>query len=420
MGSITLSEKEQKRVLWCERVVLCKSTVREAAACIGLSDRQMRRLVSGYRVSGMSSLVHGNRGRTPANKTDTDVTRRLIELMYVGGQLYDMNVCHLQGVLSRDHGIFVRRSTLDRLLHQEGLRKRSRKQAPLHRQRRERLTSEGSMLQIDGSPHDWLESRGPRMCLMGAIDDATSKVVHLNFRPTEDQAGYLMMLRDIVTTYGVPAMIYHDKHTILRSPKKATFEDELAGINPMSQVQRVMDWIGVEAIAAGSPQAKGRIERLWGTLQDRLVKEMRLAGICTLEDANRFLPSYIVSHNARFAIDAACPDAAWVPVKEIDADYYFASREQRTVRNDNTVPWLGKTLQILPDEKLPYLIGKHIWVHTNPEGKIVLYLDRLRVRHELVISKQSRPKLEVRSQRPEMGEGQDDREQVARRYAGTA
>ena len=153
--------------------------------------------------------------------------------------------------------------TLVRLLKAEGLRKRVRKGAPAIYRRRERRRQEGELLQIDGSHHDWLEGRAKKMCLLGGIDDATSKIVGLLFRPTEDQAGYLLLMRQIATDprYGLPMAFYHDKHTILLSPKEATIEDELAGAEPMSQIQQVLRRLGIEGIPAHSPQAKGRIER---------------------------------------------------------------------------------------------------------------------------------------------------------------
>jgi len=172
------------------------------------------------------------------------------------------------------------------------------------------------LLQIDGSPFDWLEGRGPRAVLIGAIDDASGKIVFLLFRPSEDQIGYLWLLRSVALGHGLPMSFYHDRHTILRSPKQPTLEEQLAGQPPMSQIQRVMAELGIESIPAYSPQAKGRIERLWGTLQDRLTKELRLAGMTTLEAANAWLPGFIERDNARFAKAPQDPHSAWVPLPE--------------------------------------------------------------------------------------------------------
>jgi hypothetical protein len=230
------------------------------------------------------------------------------------------------------------------------------------------------LVQIDGSPFDWLEGRGPKASLIGAIDDATGRVLFLLFRPTEDQVAYILLLRTIAQAYGLPMSIYHDRHTILRSPKQATLEDELAGQPPMSQVQRIMAELGIESIAARSPQAKGRIERLWRTLQDRLTKELRLAGVTTLEQANAFLPDFIARYNARFAQPPRDPEPAWVPLPaDFDAAYYFAVRETRKVRADHCIRFAGQWLQLLPDATQPSLVAQTVTVHVVPEGERHVY-----------------------------------------------
>lgn len=241
------------------------------------------------------------------------------------------------------------------------------------------------MLQIDGSPHDWLEGRAPQMSLVGAIDDATSKIIHAGFRPTEDQAGYLVMLREIARRYGLPRLIYHDRHTILRSPKETTLADELAGRHPQSQVQRVMEELGIKSIPALSPQAKGRIERLWRTLQDRLRKELRLAGVSSLAQANEFLPPFIEAHNARFGHAPAEEPGAWVAVPDgLDVEYRFSTREARKVRRDHTIAYRGETLQIVVARDRPSLSAKWVGVHVTPEGGIFLYDEARRLEHRVV------------------------------------
>ena len=241
------------------------------------------------------------------------------------------------------------------------------------------------LLQIDGSPFDWLEGRGPTACLIGAIDDATGKIVFLGFRPTEDQVGYLLLLRSVAQHYGLPMAIYHDRHTILRSPKQPTLEEQLAGQPPMSQLQRVMAELGIESIAALSPQAKGRIERLWGTLQDRLTKELRLAAASTLAQANAFLPGFIERYNARFAKEPQDPHSAWVPLPtDLDIPYYFAVRETRKVRADHCLRFAGQLLQLLPGPKDPSLVAQSVSVHTVPEGDRYVYHGKRRLTYQVV------------------------------------
>jgi hypothetical protein len=263
------------------------------------------------------------------------------------------------------------------------------------------------------------------MCLIGAIDDATSEVLHLEFRPTEDQAGYLRMLRQIVASRGIPMSIYHDKHTILRSPKAPTIEEELSGRQPMSQVQRVMEQLGIESIPAHSPQAKGRIERLWGTLQDRLTAELRLAGVATLEAANAFLPEFIERHNARFAVKPACGEAAWVkPEEPLDPAYFFAAREARVVKNDHTISWLGKTLLISTDTSVPPLAGKRVHVHTTPEEQLYVYYNRRRLEYRTLAERPSEaatePETKPKRTRQTQQTATARRRQMAYLHAGTA
>jgi hypothetical protein len=211
----------------------------------------------------MAVVVHGNCGRPPANRTAAEVEARILALAGPEGKYHDLNVCHMQELLAHVEQIVIGRSTLDRLLRAAGLRQPAAPAPVVHRRRRVRRAAEGMLLQIDGSPFDWLEGRGPQASLIGAIDDATGQVLFLLFRPTEDQVGYILLLCSIAHAYGLPMSIYHDRHTILRSPKQPTLDDELAGRPAMSQVQRMMAELGIESITAHSPQAKGRIERLW-------------------------------------------------------------------------------------------------------------------------------------------------------------
>jgi len=182
--------------------------------------------------------------------------------------------------------------------------------------------------------------------------------------------------------HGLPEVLYHDKHTILRSPKEPTIEDELAGKESMSQFQQVLSLLGVQGVAAHSPQAKGRIERLWGTLQDRLVKEMRLASVQTLAEANAFLPSFIPRFNDEFGVQATDPETAWVPIDpKMDMAYYFAQRETRTVKADHTVSWLGTMLQVVRRDTDASLARKTVQVHTTPDGSIFIYHGKRQLRY---------------------------------------
>src|SRR5450759_552853 len=375
MRTITLNTKQQRGVEILTRLDAGALEVDAAAELLGVTPRQVRRLRARFRQEGFQAVIHSNRGCSPANRTDPALVERILALAGPNGKYHDLNVCHLQELLGQEgESIVIARSTLDRLLKQAGLRQKAQTSAPVHRRRRPRRPAEGMLLQIDGSPFDWLEGRGPKASLIGAIDDATGKIVFLVFRLTEDQVGYLLLLRTVALSYGLPMSIYHDRHTILRSPKQPTLEEELAGHSPMSQIQRVMAELGIESIPAGSPQAKGRIERLWGTLQDRLTKELRLAGITTMEAANAFLPGFIERYNTRFAKEPQDPQSAWVPLPaELDTNYYFAIRESRKVRSDHCISFSGHLLQLLPGPRDPSLVDESVSVHVVPEGDIYLY-----------------------------------------------
>jgi transposase len=385
MRTLTLTVSHQRRVDILTRLDARTLSGEEAAELLGVSSRQVRRLRTRLVQDGMAAVLHGNQGRAPTNRTAPPIVAQIRTLVGAGGKYHDLNVCHLQDLLAQQEGVMIGRSTLDRLLKDEGLRQGRHDRLTVKRRRRERKSAAGMLVQIDASPHDWLEGRGPKLALLGGIDDATGQVLALHFQPTEDQAGYFRLLRTIAVEHGLPLAYYHDRHTILRSPKEPTLEEELAGTAPMSQVQRVMAELGVESIAARSPQAKGRIERLWGTLQDRLIKELRLAEVRTPDAANAFLPGFLARYNARFARAPTDPEPAWVPLPDAcDLAYYFAARETRQVRADHCLSWRGQLLQLLVAPREPNLVGKRVNVHVVPEGDLFVYDGKQRLSHRCV------------------------------------
>ncbi len=387
-----MNPKQQREAEILTRLEAGVLDVETGAELLGVSARQVRRLRAGFRQEGMAAVVHGNSGRSRANRTDPALVERILALAGPEGKYHDLNVCHLQELLEHEEQITIGRSTLDHLLKQAGVRKPAKTAPPVHRRRRQRRSAEGMLLQIDGSPADWLEGRGPKATLIGAIDDATGKIVFLLFRPSEDQVGYLLLLRSVAQCYGLPMGIYHDRHTILRSPKQPTVEEQLAGQTPMSQLQRVMAELGIEAIPAHSPQAKGRIERLWSTLQDRLTKELRLAGISTLQAANAFLPGFMERYNTRFAKEPQDPQSAWVPLPaDLDRNYYFAICETRKVRADHCIRFAGQRLQLEPGPEDPSLVDESVTVHVVPEGDIYVYHGKRRISHRPVAAPQAPP-----------------------------
>ena len=416
MRTLTLSTRQQRRAEVLTRLLAGQLSTLDAAQLLGVTLRQVQRLRRRFAAQGLPSVLHGNMGRAPRNRTDPAVVEQLAALCGAGGKYHDFNVSHLADLLARDEEIQLPRSTLSRLLRVAGVRAPTGRRAAVKRMRRERKSAEGMMLQIDATPFDWLEGRAPRMALAAAIDDATSQVVYASFRPTEDQAGYLLMLRSIATTYGLPHLLYHDRHTILRSPKEPTLEDELTGRRPASQFQRVVAALGIASIAALSPQAKGRIERLWRTLQDRLTKELRLASVNTLGEANLFLPSFLTSYNARFAQPALDPQGAWRALGEgVDLHYHFSTCEERRVRRDQTIAWMGRTLQLVPGKDEPSLSSHSVEVRVSPEGEVAIYREGRRITHREVAPQSAVPAVNTRQMRHPQPSTMPDAQAEARR-----
>ena len=343
---VTLTMREQHKLKMVIDYEAGKVRAQRAAVLLGISIRQFRRLVAAYRQRGIAAMAHGNRGKVPANRISEQVRQEILRLAKETYQ--DYNDCHFTEELAEQpEPIVVSRSTLRRIRRAAGQGSPRKRRAPEYRSRRERYPQAGMLLQTDGSRHDWLEGRGPWLTLVGMIDDANNEVPGAVFREEEDAAGYFLVLQQVCQTKGLPQALYADQHTIFQSPSQPTVEQELYGELPRTQFGRLVDELGIQLIAARSPQAKGRIERLWGTLQDRLVKELRKAGASDLESANRVLAAYLPKFNTRFQVKAAQPGSAYVPWPEDHhpADY-FCFKYTRTVTNDNTISFNKHRLQI--------------------------------------------------------------------------
>jgi transposase len=368
---VTLTVEEQKRLKVIMEVDAGRMKAREAAEMLGLSLRHVRRLVAAYRKEGAASFAHGNRGRRSVHRISEEVRDRILEL--ARGPYHDYNDTHFAEKLVEQHGILVSRSTVRRLRRSIGQGSPRKRRPPRHRSRRERYPLPGMLLQIDGSQHDWLEGRGPRLVLIAAIDDATNEVPYALFRYQEDAAGYFELMYAISQSHGLPLAVYADRHTIFQSPAKPTIEQQLSGELPRSQFGRLMHELAIESFAALSPQAKGRVERLFGTLQDRLVKELREAQASTLEEANRVLWAYLPSFNVRFALPPAQTGSAYRPWPEdLQPEPVFSFKHQRTVASDNTISFDGKRLQIPPSPKRISYARARVDVHQYLDGRLAI------------------------------------------------
>ena len=374
MRGLTLSQREQARVQVLNRVLQGWWSVGEAAGAMGLSERHGWRLLAAYRKEGVAALAHGNRGRQPAHTVPERSKERV--RMLAQGPYQGFNHCHLTELLAEREGLQLSRSSVRRILLEAGVRSPRKRRPPKHRSRRERYPEEGMLLQIDGSRHDWLEGRGSWLSLIGAIDDATGKVPHALFREQEDAQGYFLLLRQIVNNYGIPMGLYHDRHGIFERSKgeAESLEEQLEGRRKPTQFGRLMEELGVTSISSRSPQARGRIERLWGTFQDRLVSELRLAGVRTLEEANRVLWDFLPRHNHRFAIPAAQPGSAYrQPGERFNPDRVFCFKYHRRVGPDNVVRFGEHRLQIMPTNGRPSYAHARVEVHERLDGSIAVY-----------------------------------------------
>ena len=370
---VTFTLTERKRIRVLHELDAKRLTAREAAEQLGLTLRHVRRLLRRYRLTGEASLVHGNRGKPSPKRLDEPTRAKILKLAQ--SEYADYNDSHLTEKLNEaPYALGVSRSTVRAIRRAAGLGSPRKRRAPQHRQRRERRPRVGMLLQADASRHAWLEERGPEMTLIGYIDDATSQVAWAHFQEAEDAAGYVLGLRQICLTQGIPQALYVDRHSIFR-PTKPTVEQDLLDEPPLSQFGRILKDLGVELILAQSPQAKGRIERLWGTLQDRLVKALREARATTLEQANAVLAQFLPKHNARFAVAPAEPALAYVPwLPATSPDDYFCFKYQRRVGNDNTFSFGGHRLQIPPTPQRATFAHVQVEVRQHLDGRLmVLY-----------------------------------------------
>jgi transposase len=342
-----VTQKDRKREFVFRDLDAHRMTAVEAAQSLGISERQVWRLLAAFRREGAEAVVHGNRGRAPKQTLSPELRQRIAELAQTTYRGF--NRTHLAEKLRTNENIHVSCSTVWRILEEAKVESPKSHRRPKHRTRRERRPRAGMMLQVDGSDHDWFEGRGPRLSLLGAIDDATGEVVAALFRKEEDAHGYMLMLKQIVLQRGIPLALYADQHSIFihTSGEKETIAEQLAGQRAPTQLGRILDDLGIQMITALSPQAKGRVERLWGTFQDRLVSELRLAGICTLDDANEFVVSYLPVFNAQFARPAAETETAYRPLPaKLDLNVIFSFQYSRIVGNDNTAQAGARMVQI--------------------------------------------------------------------------
>lgn len=340
---ITMSRREAKRLHIIHQALDEKITQGEAAGLVGLSDRQIRRLIRRIREEGDEGICHRSRGKSSNHRIPRKIKERALKLFKQ--EYADFNLAHATEKLYEAHGITLSDETLRLWLNKAAIPYKKRK-VKKHREFRQRKAHFGELVQIDGSHHDWFEGRGPVCVFMGYIDDATNTVYGC-FYDYEGTIPAMDSMKRYIKHYGIPKSVYLDKHTTYRSWIKPTIEEELNDRKPMSHFEKSLAALEIEVIHANSPQAKGRVERLFKTLQDRLVREMRLKGIKSVNEANEFLTTYLPKHNRRFKKEAASEADLHRPAPHMrDLDRIFSIKEERTVKNDFTIAHNGKLYQI--------------------------------------------------------------------------
>lgn len=376
-----MSQKELQRVSVISSCIQGDMACARAAALLSLSIRQVKRLKKRLREDGEAALAHASRGRPSPRRLPDRVRRSILRLArttYAG-----FNDHHLCEKLCEVEGFSLSRETLRRLLRQAGLGSPRQRRAPAHRQRRLRSAREGELVQLDGSPHDWLEGRGPQLTALGLQDDATGKILAAQFFPTESAFGYLSLLRQLLRRYGVPLAFYGDRSSIfVRNDDSWSVTEQLAGKRDPTQFGRALEQLGITFIAARSPQAKGRVERLWGVLQDRLCSELRLAQACDLDSANAVLTRFIADYNRRFARRSRETTTAWRPAPD-HLDRICCFVHPRVVSNDNVVQWEGRRFHIPPQGRRFSFAGAKIHLYHALDGRIALYYGETKLQHTL-------------------------------------
>ena len=340
-----MGEKERLRGKILEMVKQGQITLKAAAAMLGVSYRQSKRLYSAYRKKGDKGLIHGNYGKPSNNRTDEAILERAVEAYRL--KYHDFGPTFAAEKLAEEDNITISVSILRRLLISSGDWKGAR-HSKEYRSRRERRECFGELVQFDGSHHKWFEDRGPSCCLMTMIDDATNTRISRFFEQETIEA--IMTVFSLwIRTYGIPEALYCDRKNAFVLTREPTDAELLSGITePKSHFGRACEKLGVTVIAANSPQAKGRVERNHGVDQDRLVKELRLAGISTIAEANQFLEKmYLPKMNKKFSRPAAKPENAHVPLGNVNLKNIMCLEYERTVANNYVIRFETRLFQIL-------------------------------------------------------------------------
>jgi len=369
-----MSQKEFQRVKVIENAAGGRLSVREASRLLQLSERQVQRLKRRYRPDSVGWVRHGNRGRSMPWAVSLPQKQLILNL--ARGKYRGFNDSHLAEKLRDDEGLALSRETVRRILRAAKLASPQKRRPRQYRSRRPPRPRFGMMALTDASRHDWLESRGPALTLLGFQDDATSKILAAHFQlEAENTVGYLRSLRTMVLTHGVPLSLYRDRHGIFqRNDPHWTLAEQLTGKQTPTQLGRALEELGIQQIPAYSPQAKGRIERAWRTFQDRLVSELRLARASTLSEANAVLDRFCADYNQRFARAAAAAacDFRSLP-RRFDLARCLSLRYRRVVAPDHSISLGAHSIALPPLPGQRGYAGETVELSHQLDGTLCIY-----------------------------------------------
>lgn len=364
-----MKEADRLKVIW--QVMTGKLKIKEAAEQLFLSCRQVIRIRNRVKAEGNSGVIHRMRGRASNHRLEQGLVSKAITI--VKEKYWDFGPSFANEHLRKDHGIAISTNTLRKAMIEAEIWK-AKKRKVKHRSYRERKACRGEMVQLDGSIHDWFEKRGTRCVLLTFVDDATSRIEYAEFVDAETTLNLMQSTKKYLGIHGRPVSFYVDKDSIFRANRQASIDEQLRDVQPMTQFSRAMEELAIRVIFAHSPQAKGRVERGFKTHQDRLVKELRLQGICTISEANEYLQKiYIPCHNVRCAVKPANRTDGHRPLLKIHKlPEILSLRTERILANDFTIRFLNQFFQILPTKRCNLRPKVKICVEIQLDGSIHL------------------------------------------------
>lgn len=371
-----MNKKEALKKAVIESCINGTMTVKVAAERLNFSERYIKELKARYKRLGASSILHGNCGRQPKHTISAELKSKIIDI-WKNPEFEECNFTHFKDILEEDYNIKISYTPLYNLLRSKGYKSPRKHDKPKAHNRRKERSSSGELLQVDGTPHQFFYGDSKEYCLHGFIDDSTHQVTGLYMCENECMHGYLEVTRQTFKNFGVPLALYADGSSIFfPKDKNLTIEEQLAGVTkPTTQYGRIMETLGVELIHAGSSQAKGRIERLWNTLHDRLRTEFRRHNITTIDEANKFLITYIPKFNKKFAIKPENEKSSFMELpKYVNLDYLLSVKYTRVVDVSNSISLSGTTFiietkEILHKKKIEICISKRIGLRARFNDK---------------------------------------------------